>query len=45
VLARNDEECERRECLEEALELFHRKGNLVAADRAQALLAGAARTA
>jgi class 3 adenylate cyclase/tetratricopeptide (TPR) repeat protein len=45
VLRRNDDEPERRECLGQALDLFERKGNLVAADRARALLAGAATTA
>jgi tetratricopeptide (TPR) repeat protein len=45
VLGRDNREPERRECVEEALELFERKGNLVAADRARALLAGAATTA
>src|SRR5215207_6346036 len=41
VLARDNRERERRACVEEALELFARKGNLVAADRTRALLAGA----
>jgi tetratricopeptide (TPR) repeat protein len=45
LLGRDSREPERRECVEEALELFERKGNLVAADRARALLAGAATTA
>ena len=41
VLGRDNRERERRACVEEALELFARKGNLVAADRARALLAAA----
>jgi len=42
VLWRDNRERERRECVEQALELFERKGNLVAADRARAALAVAA---
>ena len=45
VLGRDSREPEWRTCVEEALELFERKGNLVAADRARTLLAGAATTA
>jgi tetratricopeptide (TPR) repeat protein len=42
VLGRGNRERERRECVEQALELFERKGNLVAADRARAALEVAA---